>query len=192
MLPTERQAYIKKWIREAGHLKIAEISHTLGVSEMTVHRDIKILVNEGAVVKTFGGITLAPNNQAREDNRYCVICGRQANERFSYRLIMEGGTIETACCAHCGLMRHRQVQDRVQQAICYDFLLNTTISAFQATYIFESTLKISCCWPQVLTFESPELAESFKKGFGGHLYTFNEALAKLNHRDCQKTKVEEE
>lgn len=46
-----------------------------------------------------------------------------------YRLILSNDKIETVCCAHCGLLRHRQLGVNVSHAICYDFFMNTTISA---------------------------------------------------------------
>jgi len=54
MLPAERQTYIKELIQAENHIKISELSKRLDVSDMTIHRDVKVLIDEGVVVKTFG------------------------------------------------------------------------------------------------------------------------------------------
>ena len=56
MLRPDRQKKIKEWILSEKSLKIGELSEQLGVSEMTIHRDLKPLIEEGLIVKTFGGI----------------------------------------------------------------------------------------------------------------------------------------
>ncbi|MEN1967111.1 DeoR family transcriptional regulator [Lentibacillus sp. N15] len=176
MLPIERQKRIQSLIKEKQYLKIAELSELLGVSEMTVHRDIKPLIDEGRVIKTFGGITLAneqPMNSAYPNS--CVFCSRQLSERLVYRLILVNQQMEEACCAHCGLLRHHQLGDDVMQAICPDFLTQTIISASKAWYVMDSTIQIGCCQPQVLPFEWNEHAKRFVTGFGGVIYSFQEA-----------------
>ncbi|GAB7387701.1 copper uptake transcriptional regulator YcnK [Bacillaceae bacterium] len=177
MLPIERQERIKALIRSRRSMKISELSKELGVSEMTVHRDLKPLIEAGIVIKTYGGITLArdePERKSAVDG--CVICNRKVNERMAYRLILPENQIETACCAHCGLLRHRQLEHQVLQAICYDFFRQTTISAGLAWYVMDTTVHMGCCQPQILTFEWKEHAEKFVKGFGGKVYSFREAL----------------
>src|SRR5699024_6840805 len=93
-----------------------------------------------------------------------------------YRLILSNDQLETTCCAHCGLLRHRQLKQDISHAICQDFLLGTTISASSSYYVMDTTLSISCCQPQVLTFQHRSNAEKFVKGFGGDVYEFTEAM----------------
>ncbi|MBY7145066.1 DeoR/GlpR transcriptional regulator [Virgibacillus sp. NKC19-3] len=177
MLPLERQHRIKALIQEKKSMKIAELSALLGVSEMTVHRDLKPMIDEKLVMKTFGGVTLvnAYTNQPANFEA-CVFCSRNANERLAYRLILSDNKNEITCCAHCGLLRHRQLGDEVIQAICPDFFMQTTISAPLAWYVMDTSIQIGCCTPQVLPFECKEHADNFVKGFGGKVYTFNEAI----------------
>lgn len=49
--------------------------------------------------------------------------------------------------------------EEVLQAICHDFFMNTTRSAPLTWYVLDTTLNITCCQPQVLTFENREHAE---------------------------------
>lgn len=179
MLPVERQEKIKVLIKSNKNMKISTLSHELGVSEMTVHRDLKPLIEEGLVIKTFGGITLVHNetpSTGEPGHDECIYCKRVMNEALPYRLILKNKNVEVACCAHCGLLRHQQIADDVLQAMCYDFLRRTTISAPLGWYVMETSLNIGCCQPHVLTFEHKEHAEKFVKGFGGTIFSFEEAL----------------
>jgi DNA-binding MarR family transcriptional regulator len=181
MLAKERQAKIKELIKARKNLKMSELSQMLSVSEMTIHRDVKALVEEGLVIKTFGGITLAnkESNSYQTSGSECVFCHRPLHDRFSYRLILSGNKVESACCCHCGLLRQAQLGGDVVQAICYDFLTHTTISALSAWFVMETAIDIRCCQPQVLPFDSKEHAESFVKGFGGTVVSMKEAMERV-------------
>ncbi|GAA0432989.1 copper uptake transcriptional regulator YcnK [Lentibacillus halophilus] len=194
MLPVERQNRIKDLIKKKANMKISELSTELGVSEMTIHRDLKPLIEEGIIIKTFGGIMLAkedPIEFTRSDE--CVFCSRSINERLAYRLILSESKIEMTCCAHCGLLRHRLLGDNVIQAISQDFLRQTTISAPLAWYVMDTSIHIGCCQPQVLVFEWQEHAEKFVQGFGGKVYQFHEAMEAVfekmngNNHNCNET-----
>lgn len=195
MLPIERQRRIKEIISKKQFVKISELSADLGVSEMTIHRDIKPLIEAGLVQKTFGGIALAKDiNQERSIQvNSCAFCARPVQDRLAYRLILSTGQIEHTCCAHCGILRHWQLDQEVQQAICQDFLKQTTINATLASYVLDTSIHLACCQPQVLTFELAEHAAMFVKGFGGSVYSFVEArqiilerMSALDHACCHK------
>lgn len=176
MLPIERQHRIKELIQDNQNMKISELSKLLAVSEMTIHRDLKPLIEEGILAKTFGGIILVNDQQTQKKGQACVFCNSSIHEKTVYRLILLDNKIEMACCAHCGLLRHRQLGTSVIQAISYDFLRQTTISAPLAWYVFDTSIEIGCCQPQVLMFEWEEHANQFVKGFGGNVYPFHEAI----------------
>ncbi len=181
MLRPDRQRKIKEWIFEEKSIRISELSERLGVSEMTIHRDLRPLIEEGIIAKTFGGIMLvesSPSLAGRIDA--CSYCVKKVHERLAYRLIISNQKVETACCAHCGLLRQQQLGKKVKQALCQDFLLQTTISAPSAWFVMDTTLDVGCCQPQVLTFAQRTHAESFVKGFAGAVYSFEEAMHKVN------------
>lgn len=172
MLPIERLNQINKIILTEKNIKISELSKRLNVSEMTIHRDIKPLLEDGIIAKTFGGITLLYKQINEQTHSSCIICSREINDKMAYRLILDDDKIEIACCAHCGLLRHQQRANDVTQAICYDFLRQTTISAKSAWFVMDTSINMGCCQPQVLTFEWEEHATSFVKGFGGNVLSF--------------------
>lgn len=182
MLPIERLARIKELVLEKENIKIAELSQQLGVSEMTIHRDVKQLVDEGFVVKTFGGISLAQSSSGPSplSSSSCVLCHRPINERFAYQLLLANNRTERACCAHCGIIRQLQLGEQVVQAITYDFFTGTTMGANIAHFVIDPSVQITCCQPQVLAFNSQDNAERFVKGFGGNAYTFEQTLKEIN------------
>lgn len=176
MLPIERQDRIRELIQQEQNIKISDLSKELHVSEMTIHRDLKPLLEEGLIIKTFGGISLAHESSPIPQHDICIYCSRSIHEKMAYRLILPNNKVEVACCCHCGLLRHRQLQDDVIQAICYDFFRQTTISAQRTHFVMDTSVDIGCCQPQVLSFEWADHARRFVKGFGGHVYTFQEAM----------------
>jgi DeoR/GlpR family transcriptional regulator of sugar metabolism len=182
MFPAERRNRIRELIADRHTMKISELSKILGVSEMTIHRDLKPLIDEGYLTKTFGGVTIKyiPIHKAAEN--HCVVCHKTVNEKLAYRIILPDSKIETACCPHCGLIRHHQLREKAIQAICYDFLNQTTTNAASAAFVMDTSIHVGCCQPQVLSFNLKEHAEKFVKGFGGTVYTFEKAM-ETNNRD---------
>lgn len=184
MLPIERRNQIIKMVQEKQHIKISELSKFFSVSEMTIHRDLKGLIAEDLIVKTFGGVSLKQQPHTGRNDPSCTYCHRPINNRLEYRFILKDNASEVTCCAHCGLLRHHQLNDQVEQAICHDFLRQTTISARLAWYVFDTSLDIGCCQPQVLTFEEEAHARKFVKGFGGEIHPFSDAIELI----CKKMK----
>ncbi|MFS8580507.1 MAG: DeoR family transcriptional regulator, partial [Novibacillus thermophilus] len=70
MLPIERQKHIRDLIQKKKTLKISELSEYLQVSEMTVYRDIKPLIEEGLIEKTFGGVSLVEKREGIDTTRW--------------------------------------------------------------------------------------------------------------------------
>lgn len=189
MLPLERKQQILTWLEEEETLRISEISKRLDVSVMTVYRDLKPLIEEQKVLKTSNGVTYTPENAVVSKN--CSYCNKPSNTRFSVQLIKLNNRVEHACCAHCALLRYQDIEQKVSQIICYDFLKETTISAKIATFLFNSDLQLNHCQPQVLIFESLKQAKQFQLGFGGDVYQFEEAIDKVNEvmkgKGCSKS-----
>lgn len=183
ILQLERQDKIKELIKARRNLKISEISEILNVSEMTVHRDIKPLIDEGVIMKTFGGITLVREVPGKSESiNECILCNCQINPRFAYKIILPENKIEEACCNHCGIIRHFQLGSSVIQALCSDFLTGTTVSSIVAWYVFDSTIKVGCCTPQILPFVEKEYADKFATAFGGKVMNFQDTMEKICKR----------
>jgi len=57
MLARQRQAFILDRVREDGAVRVADLVRELGVSDMTVRRDLEILDDRGLLEKVHGGAT---------------------------------------------------------------------------------------------------------------------------------------
>ncbi|TVX94100.1 DeoR family transcriptional regulator [Paenibacillus agilis] len=180
MLPIERRQQILTWVEQEGSLRVSDISSRLHVSEMTVYRDIKPLIDEQKVIKTSNGIAALPHRQAVSAVPTCTYCYKTANTRYSVKLITKSQQIEHTCCAHCALLRYEDVECDV--ILCHDFLTDTTISAKMATFLFHADVNINCCQPTILTFDSYQQAMKFQTGFGGEIYRFEEAVQTLKQQ----------
>lgn len=66
LLPAQRQDRILSEIERAGGARIAELAELLGVSDMTVRRDIELLARRGLVQKVYGGATVRPRSTSDE------------------------------------------------------------------------------------------------------------------------------
>jgi DeoR/GlpR family transcriptional regulator of sugar metabolism len=66
MLARQRQARILERVREDGAVRVADLVRELGVSDMTVRRDLEILDDRGLVEKVHGGATAVEDSAQYE------------------------------------------------------------------------------------------------------------------------------
>jgi DeoR/GlpR family transcriptional regulator of sugar metabolism len=66
MLPAQRQDRIMAEIERSGGARIVQLAELLGVSDMTVRRDIDVLAARGRVKKVYGGATVRPQSTSDE------------------------------------------------------------------------------------------------------------------------------
>jgi DeoR/GlpR family transcriptional regulator of sugar metabolism len=57
VLPRQRQTYILGRVREDGGVRVGDLARELGVSDMTVRRDLDLLEKQGLLEKVHGGAT---------------------------------------------------------------------------------------------------------------------------------------
>lgn len=65
-LARKRQAYILERVREEGAVRVADLVRTLGVSDMTVRRDLEELHARGLIEKVHGGAAAIPGSSLFE------------------------------------------------------------------------------------------------------------------------------
>lgn len=88
MLPVDRRHRILEWVAEQQTIHIGELARSLGVSEMTIRRDIARLERDGFLRRTYGGATahvtrsleLAFNARALQHAAAKRLIGMQAAE----------------------------------------------------------------------------------------------------------------
>jgi DeoR/GlpR family transcriptional regulator of sugar metabolism len=66
MLAAQRQAAILEEIRRTGGVRVSDLTQMLGVSDMTVRRDLDVLERSGLVDKVHGGATLRHDRSTDE------------------------------------------------------------------------------------------------------------------------------
>lgn len=66
VLAPQRQAWILEKIQRAGGVRVRELTGPLGVSDMTIRRDLDALARQGLVVKVHGGATVVDRSSTEE------------------------------------------------------------------------------------------------------------------------------
>lgn len=188
----KRKEKIIEILKEKQEITAKELSNIFKVSEMTIYREIKELEKQGLIKRKHGAILLnTEKDKEIVEVANCPICEKPITRSHPYKITVENQTIET-CCEHCGLMMHKQLEDKEVTALTYDFITENPISALNAYYVVGSSA-IPCCSPSVIPFASKEDAEKFKKGFGGEVMTFLEAYNEIvnkmhiNMKSCCST-----
>jgi DeoR/GlpR family transcriptional regulator of sugar metabolism len=66
MLARHRQALILQAVRSDGSARVSDLTQQLGVSDMTIRRDLEVLAREGLVEKVHGGAVLPGSPSSHE------------------------------------------------------------------------------------------------------------------------------
>ena len=184
LLPVQRRSRILKELSERGAVHISSLCRQLGVSPMTLHRDLDELVNQGYARKVRGGAIAAgswyprpgtsPAFPAAPFSDRCGGCAKPIDGRHTFTVQHDTGPL-SACCAHCGLLL---LGDGAQAAMALDFLFGHSLNALTAFYVVGPELVV-CCSPAVLPFGRLQDAERFRQGFGGDIMSLEAARARV-------------
>ncbi|MBZ0299261.1 MAG: DeoR family transcriptional regulator [Anaerolineae bacterium] len=169
-IPSVRQKRILAWLQKTPTLTTEALVDALGVSLMTVHRDLDTLAQAGLVEKVHGGVVLV-NPPSVPLAGVCRLCHAPVSARTSFTIQQENGESLEACCAHCGFLLLKDYP--AARVLVHDFLYNRILSADQALFLVESEV-ILCCMPSVLGFTCLHDATRFQRGFGGTVMTFED------------------
>jgi DeoR/GlpR family transcriptional regulator of sugar metabolism len=80
MLAGQRQMLIAEEIRRRGAVRVSELTEMLGVSDMTVRRDLDVLADSGLIEKVHGGAT-ARSQPSTEEPGFEAKSRRQSREK---------------------------------------------------------------------------------------------------------------
>jgi len=80
VLARQRQTLILERVREDGGVRVADLARELGVSDMTVRRDLELLHDRGLIEKVHGGATAVPGSALFEPG-FAAKQGLQAQEK---------------------------------------------------------------------------------------------------------------
>jgi hypothetical protein len=177
-IPSLRQEQILRWLQDSRTLAVDDLAERLGVSLMTVHRDLDTLERAGLAEKVHGGVTLPDAKRLMSaENTACKCCGLSVSSRTQFTIQTETGEQVQACCPHCGLLLLNDFP--AATALAKDFLYGRTVNAWEACYLVESDVML-CCVPSLLCFATRSDALHFQQGFNGSLMTFDEAFDYMN------------
>ncbi len=176
MLPADRRKRILELLAERGIVRIGELSRALGVSAMTVHRDLDRLAAEGRLRKVRGGAVPVESRPASDEE--CPVCHSRPPARTLMVLHLTDGTHRRTCCPHCGLLAVAELRTRVVSAVVADFLSGQMINARVASYVVAPEISL-CCTPTVLAFQKRADAQRFQRGFGGKVLGLEGAIQYL-------------
>jgi DeoR/GlpR family transcriptional regulator of sugar metabolism len=80
LLARQRQALILERVREDGAVRVGELARALGVSDMTIRRDLDLLSERGLLDKVHGGAT-APADRSAFEPTFVAKSSRQQAEK---------------------------------------------------------------------------------------------------------------
>jgi hypothetical protein len=173
---SDRQQQLLEWLGTARSISLEAIEERFGISVATAYRDVHALVAAGLAVKTSRGVRLAPLPEtAPETPGRCFFCGGAIKDRTMFMIEMQDGSRRSACCSHCGLIA---LAPEMHSALARDFLYGRMVNVRQASFLLGSSINI-CCEPSVLCFANEGEAGCFQLGFGGQVYPFEGALARV-------------
>lgn len=186
MLAEERRRQILKAIAERGSVAVKELARLFSVSEMTIHRDLNRLAEDGLIEKTFGGaLALRESKRETPDDKAepaqaapaqgeatCSLCGKEPLGNTRMLILHENDNRLSACCPHCGLILLRRRTRENPHTLATDFISSRTIDATQAFYVLGAETT-PCCSPSILTFGRRDDATRFATGFGGRVVDFS-------------------
>lgn len=172
MTHSYRQHVILDKLASQGTVSINDLARDLGVSAMTVHRDLDQLERAGQLRKVRGGAVAA---EAPPPGTLCMACYAPIGPRTQVVLHLADGSQQRACCPHCGLMIIGKEPESVASFLVTDFLFGRIVNGRTASYLAEPAISV-CCTPTILAFEATSDAQRFQAGFGGRCFDLDEAL----------------
>ncbi len=92
----ERRRRILEILRAGSSVDTADLSSRLGVSEMTIRRDLKVLEAQNKVLRSYGGATLAERLHLEfqfDQTRRNALTAKQAIGRYGASLVLPNETI---------------------------------------------------------------------------------------------------
>jgi DNA-binding transcriptional ArsR family regulator len=176
-MPEARRDQILTWLQQEEVLSIRELQHRLGVSHMTVHRDLSKMAEKHLVQKVRGGVILVPAQIAKPQQPICAMCTGRVDNRSEFVILRRDKLQLNACCPHCGILLLSE-NEEAESILARDYLHGRMVNAYQAYYVVDSDIRL-CCVPGTLCFTNKSEAEKFQRGFGGLVMAFIQTLHHL-------------
>jgi hypothetical protein len=183
LLPNQRQDRILEWLQNEQFVSIDQLVKRLGVSIMTVHRDLDQLVHANLIEKVHGGAALPKlASDSGHTTAVCGLCETALQQRTLVTLQFITGEQISFCCPHCALL-YPSDSEATALVLGRDFIYGRMVNLGQAFFVVASQISI-CCVPSVLCFANEDDAQRFKRGFDGAVMSYGKAKLHLadHHR----------
>ena len=107
----------------------------------------------------------------------CPLCGMgiEGNENTDYQITFADGKTVSYLCPHCGLWEHAKHKDNIKSVRARDFISGEWKDV-TTMYMLHNSSAVPGCSDSWIAFGSKGDVAKFQKGFGGTIYTFDEAL----------------
>ena len=107
----------------------------------------------------------------------CIVCGMDVSKYPHTRYVVEttDGKKYTTCGVQCGLTLHLRFKDNWKSAKAADLLSNRPFDVKKGLYVYKSSV-ITDMGPGFIAFKRKTDAEKFANGFGGQVFTYEEAM----------------
>lgn len=168
----KRRAQILEQLNSQAGVAAGDLARQLGVSRMTIHRDLVALADSGELRRIHGG-AVALRSAKITAKEYCKVCERALLPHQSCLVKRPDGTRDICCCAACGLRRH--LAHPQGELLVRDQINGRQLPATEAHFLVNSLAR-PCCQPSVISFADAEEAALFQEGFGGTPARFSEIL----------------
>ena len=176
-VPTARRRQILEWMEDEGSLSIKDLEVRLGVSHMTIHRDLDKLAEQNLIRKVRAGAVIVPSQEDQKKiPQSCAMCAGRVPRRSEFIIRRKGETEVSACCPHCGILLLSAEAE--ESALARDYLYGHMVNVYEAYYVIASDVRL-CCVPSILCFATLSDAQKFSQGFGGQVMDFSQVLIHL-------------
>lgn len=170
----ERRKLIYRLAMSKGNLSVRELTDRFHVSRMTIHRDLKILQEDGQVKCTHGGAVPVRTVPVIAEKNFCHSCYEKVLPHQRYLLEKPDQRQELFCCACCGL-KAQLLKSPAGTFYATDMISGQLFLAKDAFFLIRSSAA-PCCQPSILTFAGELEAATFRSSFGGVLARLAETL----------------
>jgi peroxiredoxin len=130
-------------------------------------------VNKNGAVRFFAA------RAATREETTCSVCGMMLSKyrHTRFEVTKKDGTLHATCGVQCGLVLRLRLKDSFMGAEATDFISGRSDNAAEMFYVYKSEA-VPDMWPSFIAFRVKGDAEKFRKGFGGTVLDYGQALKK--------------
>jgi peroxiredoxin len=126
-----------------------------------------------------GAVRLFTARAATHKERECSVCGMRLSKyrHTRFEITNREGSHYATCGVQCGLVLRLRLKESFLSARATDFISGRPGNAAEMFYVYKSEA-VPDMWPSFIAFRTKSDAEKFRKGFGGTVLDYEQALKK--------------